>query len=475
MPQVSYASSMPSLSDKSQYPFFARTYPNDDLSAFLLVRLLSSFGWRDATVMHSPDSYGVGYAQAMSAAALMYDHDDDPLTELGIHPISMGDREADVRLALEAFKASGRTILVFALNAGTTDFNVFLATLSTVGLLTASYGIIFVNGDVLLGQASVLQLSANEIEQIAGLLTWSPTPTVLSGGYSRLKRIWQSLTTNDCLNDAFQPLPTSFFRSTPPSDLAAYVYDAVVAAAIAIERSHLLPQSVETGSHWGDPSGVPEADRRRIYANLLNVTFTGTTGNVRFERDGDRAAEGLTYVVGNLVLDEAGRMDPQVVRLIGGDGRVQVVQEPVWFEGSTKIPTDGLDDGSVESLAMLVGLYVMVSVAGSALIFGLAICTYRYIRHQKELRVNSAAFEKAQEAQIDNALALRNELQFACYTIAAEHFVALERLLAHETLRDKHLLKSHDELSELTKSDDKIIFFSHQVPRRSTHASLTFC
>ena len=38
--------------NKESYPYFARTYPNDDLSARLVVVLLSTFGWRNVAVLH---------------------------------------------------------------------------------------------------------------------------------------------------------------------------------------------------------------------------------------------------------------------------------------------------------------------------------------------------------------------------------------------------------------------------------------
>ena len=72
IPQISYSSSSPVFVDKTSYPYFTRTYPNDDLSATQVVTLLAKFGWRNVAVLHVNDNYGNGYAKAMidSAATL---------------------------------------------------------------------------------------------------------------------------------------------------------------------------------------------------------------------------------------------------------------------------------------------------------------------------------------------------------------------------------------------------------------------
>jgi hypothetical protein len=79
-----------------------------------------------------------------------------------------------------------------------------------------------------------------------------------------------------------------------------------------------------------------------------------------------------------------------------------------------------------------------------------------------ELQQRASAFELEQEAKVDRALEIGNELQFACVTILATDFVALDRLYSHEELRDRGLLKSHDRLRELRASKGHLIF-SHQV------------
>ena len=58
MPQVSYASTSPLLSDRSRYGFFRRTIPSDDLQVLAMVDILLRFGWNYVSILHSEDTYG---------------------------------------------------------------------------------------------------------------------------------------------------------------------------------------------------------------------------------------------------------------------------------------------------------------------------------------------------------------------------------------------------------------------------------
>ncbi|XP_054164108.1 metabotropic glutamate receptor-like isoform X2 [Oppia nitens] len=58
MPQVSYASTGTSLSDKTRYDFFARTVPPDTYQALALVDLVQSFNWSYVSLVTSEGQYG---------------------------------------------------------------------------------------------------------------------------------------------------------------------------------------------------------------------------------------------------------------------------------------------------------------------------------------------------------------------------------------------------------------------------------
>ena len=58
MPQVSYASTSPLLSDRTRYSYFRRTIQPDDLQVLAMVDILRRFGWNHVSILHSDDAYG---------------------------------------------------------------------------------------------------------------------------------------------------------------------------------------------------------------------------------------------------------------------------------------------------------------------------------------------------------------------------------------------------------------------------------
>ena len=65
MPQCSYWSSSPTLSDTALYPYFGRTYPSDAITTQGLPQLIASFGWTNIGVIHVNDDYANAYARGM--------------------------------------------------------------------------------------------------------------------------------------------------------------------------------------------------------------------------------------------------------------------------------------------------------------------------------------------------------------------------------------------------------------------------
>ncbi|KAH9510160.1 Metabotropic glutamate receptor 3 [Bulinus truncatus] len=58
IPQISYASTSASLSDKGRYDYFVRTVPPDDLQAKALADIVAKFNWTYVSAVHSEGEYG---------------------------------------------------------------------------------------------------------------------------------------------------------------------------------------------------------------------------------------------------------------------------------------------------------------------------------------------------------------------------------------------------------------------------------
>ncbi|XP_029441514.1 extracellular calcium-sensing receptor-like [Rhinatrema bivittatum] len=57
--QISYASTVATLSDKSQFPSFLRTVPSDDLQSLGIARLINFFGWTWVGILVENNDYGL--------------------------------------------------------------------------------------------------------------------------------------------------------------------------------------------------------------------------------------------------------------------------------------------------------------------------------------------------------------------------------------------------------------------------------
>ncbi|XP_029441199.1 extracellular calcium-sensing receptor-like [Rhinatrema bivittatum] len=57
--QISYASTVATLSDKTQFPSFLRTVPSDDLQSLVIARLITFFGWTWVGILAENNDYGL--------------------------------------------------------------------------------------------------------------------------------------------------------------------------------------------------------------------------------------------------------------------------------------------------------------------------------------------------------------------------------------------------------------------------------
>lgn len=58
IPQISYASTAPELSDNSRYEFFSRVVPPDSYQAQAMVDIVKAMGWNYVSTLASEGNYG---------------------------------------------------------------------------------------------------------------------------------------------------------------------------------------------------------------------------------------------------------------------------------------------------------------------------------------------------------------------------------------------------------------------------------
>ena len=110
MPQVSYASTSPLLTDRSRYEYFRRTIPSDDLQVLAMIDILQRFGWNYVSILHSEDTYGsAGINEFVNVSAT-----NDICIDLrrGIPPtFSPGDYD---KLVDDLGNSRARVVIIFA-------------------------------------------------------------------------------------------------------------------------------------------------------------------------------------------------------------------------------------------------------------------------------------------------------------------------------------------------------------------------
>lgn len=64
IPQISYASTAPDLSDNSRYDFFSRVVPSDTYQAQAMVDIVRALKWNYVSTLASEGSYGESGVEA---------------------------------------------------------------------------------------------------------------------------------------------------------------------------------------------------------------------------------------------------------------------------------------------------------------------------------------------------------------------------------------------------------------------------
>jgi len=72
VPLMSYSATSGQLSDKSQYPNFARVVPSDDVESTVMGAFVEAFGWREVIIFACDDDFCTGYADSLNKQRFDY-------------------------------------------------------------------------------------------------------------------------------------------------------------------------------------------------------------------------------------------------------------------------------------------------------------------------------------------------------------------------------------------------------------------
>ncbi|XP_030051263.1 extracellular calcium-sensing receptor-like [Microcaecilia unicolor] len=110
--QISYASTVPALSDKSRFPSFFRTVPSDEFQCLAIARLITFFGWTWVGIFAEDNDYGLIGSQMLN----------EELIKAGVciafyETIPLFYSQEKIRRIVEVLKkTTARVIVVFSIS-----------------------------------------------------------------------------------------------------------------------------------------------------------------------------------------------------------------------------------------------------------------------------------------------------------------------------------------------------------------------
>lgn len=290
LPQISYASTTPDLSDKSKYDFFVRTVPPDNYQARAMVDVVRGLKWESVFTVSSEGIYGergirefttgAKTANICIAGSFKIDGDekqiDNFITEFLKHPNVRGVilfcTDTDARRLLKGAqrkKAAGRFIWVASDYWGT-------RTKPIEGLEKYAEGAITVS------------LTEANFSEFKAYFT-SLKPENRSKINPWFKEYWElqfncslEINKSTCRKDA--SLKTLDMRI---DDKVPFVIDAVYAFAHGLNNMYKRLCPAQNGLCSEMKDNFDAKSLRELRDLLFNVTFKGVTGPVSFDRYGN--------------------------------------------------------------------------------------------------------------------------------------------------------------------------------------------
>ena len=288
LPQISYASTSPELSDSSDYPFFARTPVSDTLQAATLVGVVRHvLNFTRLATLSSDSAYGRGGVAAVHAAARL-----EEIDVLAEPTFPLGATEAQLRAPggpIEAVRASGaRVILLFCHNS---DAPTVMSAARAAGIGGEGYTWIGSEDVGLIEDATWYDTHAAALNGRFGLISVRPAAasTPAQQAYSTMAAGLPSHegngSANGCDFETDDGGALMWAREVSSGSYACggaavqtgtaygpFIYDAALAAA------HALHELIEV-------QGVSALRGAQLYDAILNVSFDGATGPISFNRN----------------------------------------------------------------------------------------------------------------------------------------------------------------------------------------------
>eukprot|EP00727_Mastigamoeba_balamuthi_P012411 m51a1_g7793 putative serine-threonine protein (1778) ;mRNA; f:20013-29956 len=247
IPQVSHAATSPLLSDKTRFPHFLRTPATDTITTYAMVVMLSRYNVKRIAVMGTKDGYGEGAADQLTAYAERASPPIEVVTTVFFSPtLSEPDQVSQQLFDMVAAQAQA--------------FVLFCTSPTCVPVLEQAHAM------NLLTKPRVWILGA-AVDSLDLIATQSPSLAEVIGDNTTIVVFSTSLGSGP-VHTQFEEDLRKFTNRSSFSLWTYFAYDAALAYVIEEKRQ--------------------PRDHEALYAALVGLRFTGATGSVSFDANGDR-------------------------------------------------------------------------------------------------------------------------------------------------------------------------------------------
>jgi ABC-type branched-subunit amino acid transport system substrate-binding protein len=256
--QISYASSSPSLSDRTKYPYFMRNVASDADQGIAIADLVASFGWTKGATINTEDSYGTGLVSYFTS-----NFNQTSGNEI-VSAQTYTPGATDVSAQVQALSDANPQFVV--LHAIDNDAKTVFKKAYELGIAGTGSNIAWIITD---GSSSTATFQGDDNVKAAMQNVIGTTPTALTDTkYADFNTSWFSVSSCGSID------PCGAARtSAAPNSYAPFAYDAAYIAAKGIAAAGTVAHT--------------DADSKTLLDALYAVSFTGAGGVVDFNSKGE--------------------------------------------------------------------------------------------------------------------------------------------------------------------------------------------
>jgi len=335
IPQISYSATSTQL-DKPLYTRFSRTIPTDATVAQSICDLWVQLGFKNAAVVHASDGYGQAYADAIV----------DGCRKLGMENILTyhlvkGDK-AEMKMEMGKVAEADINVILLVVNEG--------MLVDVVDAAMAQKDRDLFNSTMWMVSDGVTSADFKSLTD-AGKIAMNGTSRVLATGGTKSNPRWQKFSRDWPTFDAtaFDAYFTGPWRSTRQNvfktvspeisevkNVASFMYDAVAAFAIGSCKLSGLNDELPYVNELSFGKDTFGTEFQKL---IPHMKFSGLSGSVRFEPNGNRAESTANFELFNIVFDDAFELS-SVSAGTFDEGSNWTLSKLLFTGGSSDVPSD---------------------------------------------------------------------------------------------------------------------------------------